>query len=52
MVCDAVVVPGKKEEVLVMEKLGVGVWVAVAAEMDAQLSRLRECHRTSWWDLE
>ena len=26
-----------------MEKLGLGVWIAVAAEMVAQSSRLREC---------
>ena len=29
-----------------MEKLGLGVWVAVAAEMVSQSSRLRECRRT------
>ena len=52
MVYDALVVPGKKGEVLVMEKLGVGVWVVVAAEMVAQLSRPRECHRTAWYELE
>ena len=30
-----------------MEKLGLVVWVAVAAEMVAQSSRLRECRRTA-----
>ena len=52
MVCDAVVVLGKKGEVLVTEKWVVVVWVVVAAEMVAQLSRQRECHRTVWLELE
>ena len=30
-----------------MEKLGLGVWVVVAAEMVAQSSRLRERRRTA-----
>ena len=53
MVCDAIVVPGKKGEVLVMEKLGVGVWVVVAVEMVAQLSRPRVAaigHRGRTWE--
>ena len=50
MVCDAVVGPGRKEEVLVMRRLGLGVWVVVAVELDGQLSRLRGCCRASWWD--
>ena len=52
MVCDAIVVLGKRGTVLVTEKWVAGVWVVVAAEMVAQLSRQRECHRTVWWELE
>ena len=45
MVWDVVVATCKKGKVLRLETLGLGVWVAVAAGMVAQSSRLRECRR-------
>ena len=49
MVWDVVVVTGMKGEVLLSERLELGVWAAVARDMVAQTSKWMVCRRSVQW---